>query len=55
MTMMKISEFLEKHMAERQKVLTWTRCMGYYRDVTSFNVGKKSEFKQRAFYKIKDK
>ena len=29
--------------------------MGYYRNVDSFNVGKKSEYKERAFFKVKTK
>ena len=53
--MMTIAEFLEKHKEERQKALTWTRCMGYYRDTSSFNSGKQSEFLERVFYKVKDK
>jgi ribonucleoside-triphosphate reductase len=34
-----------------QKVLTWTRVMGYYRPVDSFNVGKKGEYEQRVYFK----
>lgn len=48
------TEFLELHKAERQKVETWSRVMGYYRNYNSFNVGKKSEYKQRLFFKIKN-
>ena len=29
--------------------------MGYYRNFESFNVGKKSEFKERVFYEVKNK
>ncbi|GHS93415.1 anaerobic ribonucleoside triphosphate reductase [Alphaproteobacteria bacterium] len=35
---------------ERQRCEVWTRVMGYYRPVDSFNVGKKSEFKERTFF-----
>ena len=28
---------------ERQKCEIWTRVMGYYRPVSEFNIGKKSE------------
>lgn len=34
-----------------KKVLTWTRVMGYYRPVDSFNVGKKGEYEQRVYFK----
>lgn len=50
---MSISELLEKYKECRQPVETWTRVMGYYRNVDSFNVGKKSEFANREFYTIK--
>lgn len=32
---------------ERQPCEIWTRVMGYYRPVSEFNVGKKSEFYSR--------
>ncbi len=32
---------------ERQKCEVWTRVMGYYRPVSQFNAGKKSEHKER--------
>ena len=47
------SELLEKYSSERQPVETWTRVMGYMRNVKSFNVGKQSEFKQRVFFEVK--
>lgn len=46
------TEFLELHKDERQHAEVWTRVMGYYRNTQSFNYGKKSEFKQRVFYKV---
>ena len=36
---------------ERQRCEVWTRVMGYHRPVTSFNVGKRSEHKERKFFK----
>lgn len=32
---------------ERQPCEIWTRVMGYHRPVSSFNLGKKSEFAER--------
>lgn len=46
-------ELLEKYKEYRQPVETWTRVMGYMRNVKSFNVGKQSEFKQRVFFEVK--
>ena len=36
---------------ERQVCEVWTRVMGYYRPVSEFNIGKKSEHKERTFFK----
>jgi len=36
---------------ERQECEVWTRVMGYYRPVSEFNIGKKSEHKERIFFK----
>lgn len=36
--------------AERQPCEVWTRVMGYYRPVSEFNVGKKSEFYSRTCF-----
>lgn len=36
---------------KRQVVETITRVMGYHRPITSFNIGKKSEHKERLYYK----
>ena len=33
----------------------WSRVVGYYRPVQSWNDGKKNEFKDRKVYKIKEK
>jgi anaerobic ribonucleoside-triphosphate reductase len=35
---------------ERQKCEIWTRVMGYHRPVASFNIGKKSEHKERKHF-----
>lgn len=36
---------------ERQKCEVWTRVMGYYRPVSEFNIGKKSEHAERALFR----
>lgn len=48
-------ELLDKYKEYRTSCLIHTRCMGYYRPVSSMNTGKQSEFKQRVFYKVKHK
>jgi len=35
---------------ERQPCEIWTRVMGYYRPVSEFNIGKKSEHAERVFF-----
>ena len=35
---------------ERQQCEIWTRVMGYYRPVSEFNIGKKSEHAERTFF-----
>lgn len=35
---------------QRQIVECWTRVMGYLRNVTDFNKGKQSEFKERVWF-----
>jgi hypothetical protein len=37
--------------SERQPCEIWSRVMGYHRPVSSFNIGKKSEWAERKFYK----
>ena len=39
---------------ERQECEVWTRVMGYYRPVSEFNIGKKSEHAERNFFKEKN-
>jgi anaerobic ribonucleoside-triphosphate reductase len=36
--------------SERQRCEIWTRVMGYHRPVSSFNIGKKSEAKERKYF-----
>lgn len=40
---------------ERQKTEIWSRCMGYHRPVSNWNIGKKQEFADRKYFKIKEK
>ncbi len=35
---------------ERQPCEVWTRVMGYFRPVSEFNIGKKSEKKERVCF-----
>lgn len=39
---------------ERTRCEVWTRVMGYHRPVSSFNIGKKSEFDERKFFRLKN-
>ena len=36
---------------ERQRCEVWTRVMGYFRPVKSFNIGKKGEYHERITFK----
>ena len=36
---------------ERQPCEIWTRVMGYHRPVSSFNRGKKGEFRERCYFR----
>ena len=36
---------------ERTKCEVWTRVMGYHRPVSQWNKGKKSEYKERKYYR----
>ncbi|MCQ2914911.1 MAG: anaerobic ribonucleoside-triphosphate reductase [Alphaproteobacteria bacterium] len=36
--------------SERQPCEVWTRVMGYFRPVSEWNIGKKSEFAQRQYF-----
>lgn len=44
-------EILKNFEQERQAVECWTRVMGYFRPVSQFNKGKKSEFQERVWFK----
>ena len=35
---------------ERQQCEIWTRVMGYFRPVSEFNIGKKSEYAERVCF-----
>ena len=35
---------------ERQPCEVWTRVMGYFRPVSSFNTGKRGEFSERTYF-----
>jgi anaerobic ribonucleoside-triphosphate reductase len=37
--------------SERQRCEVWTRVMGYHRPVSQYNPGKRSEHKERCFFK----
>lgn len=43
-------EILAANEANRQPVECWTRVMGYFRPVSQFNLGKKSEFAERVWF-----
>lgn len=43
-------EILAANESLRQPVECWTRVMGYFRPVSEFNKGKKSEFKERLWF-----
>jgi anaerobic ribonucleoside-triphosphate reductase len=44
-------EILKRMEYKRQKCMVYTRVMGYHRPVESFNIGKKSEHKERKYFK----
>ena len=37
---------------ERTPCEVWTRCMGYFRPVANFNIGKKQEFAERKYFSM---
>lgn len=43
-------EILRENESQRQPVECWTRVMGYFRPVSHFNKGKKSEFNERVWF-----
>ena len=44
-------EILNANESQRQPVECWTRVMGYFRPVSGYNNGKKSEFNERKWFK----
>jgi anaerobic ribonucleoside-triphosphate reductase len=36
--------------SQRTRCEVWTRVMGYHRPVSSFNIGKQGEFRERRFF-----
>ena len=44
-------EVLENLNDKRQKCMVYTRVIGYHRPVESFNIGKKSDHKERKYFK----
>lgn len=45
------NEVLDKNKNERTLCECWTRVMGYFRPISGYNKGKKSEFKERKWFK----
>ena len=45
-------EILQELAEKRTKTLQYTRVVGYYRPIESFNKGKKGEFQERIYFKI---
>lgn len=43
-------EILKANESQRQPVECWTRVMGYFRPVSGYNKGKKSEFEERKWF-----
>ena len=43
-------DILGRYSEERKKVECWTRVMGYFRPVVSYNTGKKAEFAERKWF-----
>jgi hypothetical protein len=44
----------DKGWINRQKCEVWTRVMGYFRPVSQFNAGKKSEYAERVLPRVED-
>ena len=44
---------IELSHSERQPCEVWTRVMGYFRPVSEFNIGKKSEYAERKCFSEK--
>lgn len=50
---MKKEEILKTLEHLRTKTLQYTRVVGYYRPIESFNKGKKGEFRERVYFEVK--
>lgn len=44
-------ELLESCKDDRQECEVWTRVMGYFRNTTNFNIGKRQEYRDRKWFK----
>ena len=47
-----MNALIDKGWINRQKCEVWTRVMGYFRPVSQFNAGKKSEYAERVLPKV---
>lgn len=47
---MTVENYLKQHEEERTKCEIWSRAMGFIRPTSFFNIGKKSEFKERKYF-----
>lgn len=47
---MKDQEVLEQNKEKRTLCEIWTRVMGYFRPMEGYNIGKKSEFRERKWF-----
>jgi hypothetical protein len=46
-----VKESIRLEDKNRQKCEIWSRCMGYHRPVSNYNIGKKQEFADRVNFK----
>lgn len=49
-----MNALIDKGWINRQKCEVWTRVMGYFRPVSQFNSGKKSEYAERVLPRVED-
>ena len=47
-----VKMLIDGEVRERQTVENWQRCMGYFRPVANFNIGKKQEASERKYFAI---
>lgn len=43
-------QILKENESQRQECECWCRCMGYYRPVSQYNIGKKQEYADRVCF-----